>query len=97
MLSNIENIEKLLKKYNFDYIYINQKDISKIPWEYIPEEIFYDFKGPANYLGSIKIDDKLIEVYWNPTVDIGYAELRYKNLKKERKIKIEDLLNKKES
>lgn len=98
MLSKIENIENLIDEYNFDCVYINTKNIEDFDFEFINEELVVDFSGPPNYLGIVKIDtNKPIEVYWNSKIEVNYAELKYKNIKKERKNKIEDILNKKES
>lgn len=88
MLSKIKNIEKLFEEYKFDYIYINPKNIKDFDFDPNPEDLVDG--GTPNFLSTI-LDHK-IEVYWNPKIEVGYAELKYKNLKKERKIKIQDLL-----
>lgn len=91
----IKNLEILYEKYNFDYIYINPKNIDDINFEFIPEETVVDFSVPPNYLGSVKIKQKLIEIYWDKKVNIDDIIFKYKSIKKERLEKIKNI--KKES
>ena len=87
----INNIKILFEKYNFDYIYINPKNIKDIDFEFIPEEVLADSKCPPNYLGCIKFDDKLVEVFWNPKVDVEDFKFKFRNIRNERKSKLDNL------
>ncbi len=90
----MKDLEKLFEQYNFDYIVINPNDIDNIiEWELIPEEIFADFTGPPGYLGSVKLKDKLIEVYWNIKITPGDVIFKYKTIQKERSVKLNTLHN----
>jgi hypothetical protein len=89
----LTDIQKTFELYNFDYIEINPKNANHLKWEIVPEEMFTDFNGPYNYYGKIKISDKLIEVYWNEDVLTNHFIFKYKNIKKERKIKFNSLID----
>jgi hypothetical protein len=89
----MKNLEKLFEQYNFDYIVINPNDIdSIIEWEIIPEEIFADFTAPPDYIGTIKLKDKLIEVYSDKKITSGDVIFKYKTIRKERNIKLKKIL-----
>jgi len=102
----IDKIIKLHDKYNFDYIYINPDNISdfRYYWKYIAEEISVDFTSPKGYLGIIQItrDDeqkyhgvkspKDVEVYQDKNITPGEIIFKFKNIQKERKVKLDNLL-----
>lgn len=50
----LKDLPILFEKYNFDYIYINPKDIKNLEFEFKNEELVVDFSGPPNYLGTVK-------------------------------------------
>ncbi len=87
----LNNLEYLYEKYNFDYIYINQKNIDDLDFVIIPEEILTDFHNPMNYIGTIRIKESNIEVYWNPKITPGDVIFKFKDVKKERKVKLNNL------
>lgn len=88
----IKNLEILFEKYNFDYIYINPKNIDDIYFEFISEEILTDFKGSDNYLGTVKLKDNLIQVFWDKKIVPDNVVFKYKNLSKERNSKLKNLM-----
>lgn len=92
----IEQIKMLFEKYNFDYIRINPKDLHKIDWEFIPEELFIDVKNKPGYLGSININNHIVEVFYDREIEIGNILFKYDNIQKERKYKLNNLLKEKE-
>ena len=87
----LKDLPILFEKYNFDYIYINPRDIRNLEFEVKNEELLADFKSPPNYLGSVKINEKYVEVYWNPMVKIGNFSYKFKNIKKERLVKLKQI------
>lgn len=87
----LKDLPILFEKYNFDYIYINPKDIKNLEFEVKNEELLADFSGPPNYLGTVKINEKSLDVYWNPMVKIGDFSYRFKNIKKERTVKLKNI------
>lgn len=89
----IDKIDKLFKKYNFDYIYINPIDIYNIDFEIDNDELFVDFKGKPNYLGYIKLENNIISVYWNKKITPGDVIFGYKNIKKERNVKLSNIFH----
>ena len=90
----MEKIKILFEKYNFDYIVINSKCITYLDWEYSTEELRVDFIGKPGYLGSIKINDKLIEVYYdNKKVSLGEILFKFNDIRKERCIKLSEILS----
>ena len=88
----MENLKILFEKYNFDYIYINPKNISDIEFEFITEETIIDFKSKPYYLGTIKLNNIIIEVYFDKKITPGDVIFKYKNIKKERSIKLKNLM-----
>lgn len=91
----MKNLEKLLEQYNFDYIIISPEDIDNFEWEFIPEEILIDCVTPQYYIGSIKVKDIIIEVYRDERITSGDVILKYKDLKKERNIKLKNIIDSK--
>jgi hypothetical protein len=89
----MENLKKLFDKYNFDYIYINPKNVDDLDFEFMPEEILVDFAGPPNYLGTILLKGEKIEVYFNRKITPGDVIFKYKNLKKERSVKLRNVIH----
>lgn len=87
----MDKIKILFEKYNFDYIYINPKNLDYLDWEFIPEELLVDCKTPPGYIGTIKINNNHIEVYYNEKITPGDVIFKYKDIKKERSIKLNDL------
>jgi len=87
----MKKIEILFEKWNFDYIYIHPKNIDDIFFELIPEEVLVDFKSPPNYIGSLKINDKLIEVYHDKKITPDDVIFKFKDIKKERSVKLNNL------
>jgi len=87
----MKKIEILFEKYNFDYIYINPKNIDDIFWDMIPEEMFADFKSLPGYIGLLKINDNFIEVYSDKKITPGDVIFKYKDIKKERSVKLNNL------
>jgi hypothetical protein len=88
----IDKLQILFEKYKFDYLYINPKNISDIEFEFIPDEMFSDFKCKPDYLGTVKINNILIEVYYDKKITPGDVIFKYKDIKKERIVKLEKLL-----
>lgn len=88
-----EKFRILFEKYNFDFIYINPQDSKHINFEYLPEEILVDFKGKPNYLGTVKINNTNIEVFYNKNISLGHVIFKYKDIKKERRIKLDIIHN----
>lgn len=84
----MKKLEILFEKYRFDYVYINPKDIDDMLFEYIPEEALADFSGLPNYLGTIKIQGFDIGVYFNKKIKKGEVVFKFKDVSKERKIKL---------
>lgn len=87
----MKNLEILFEKYKFDYIYINPKDIKVLKFEFIPEEILVDCDAPVNYVGTIKMNNAYIEVYWSKKIDQGDVIFKYNDIRKERSIKMSRL------
>ena len=87
----LKNVEILFEKYNFDYVYINPKNIADLDFEFIPEETLLDFKGPKEYLGTIKINETKIPVFWNKKIKVDDILFKYKDIRKERRVKIEQI------
>ena len=87
----MKKIKILFDKYKFDYIYINPKNLDYLDWEFIPEESLVDFKSPPGYIGTIKINEKLIEVYYDKKITPGDVIFKYKDIKKERSVKLNTL------
>lgn len=83
----------LFEKYNFDYIYINPKNIPDLDFLFIPDETVIDFKGKPKYLGAIKINDVIIEVFYDKKITPGDVIFKYKNIKKERVVKLASIIN----
>lgn len=101
----VNKIIELHNKYNFDYIYINPDNISdfRYYWKYIAEETSVDFVSPKDYLGVIQLvndenkyhgikSPKDIEVYQDKKITPGDVIFKFKNLQKERKVKLNNLL-----
>lgn len=86
-----EKLQTLFEKYNFDYIYINKKDIEKLDFEMIPEEYLMDYKTPKFYIGTVKLNDSNVEVYWDKKITPGDVIFKYKDIKKERNIKLKNI------
>ena len=89
----MKNLEILFEKYKFDYICINPRALEYLEWEWTQEELLADFIGKPAYLGTIKLKDKNIDVFFDDKIKNGSIALKYNNIKKERKIKINNLLN----
>ena len=87
----IKNLEILHTQYKFDYIYINPKNIKDLNFEFKPEEMFADFASPAYYLGSIILNNTDINVYWDKKITPDDVIFKYKDIKKERSIKLSTL------
>jgi len=87
----LEKLEKIFDKYNYDFIYINPKDINNINFEYISEETVVDFYGLANYLGLINFNGNIIKVFYDKNITQGDFVFKYNNIKKERKMKLKKL------
>ena len=83
----------LFEKYNFDYIYINPKNIPDLDFLFLRDETIIDFKGKPHYLGSIKINEVIIEVYFNKKITPGDVIFKYKSIKKERMIKLSSIID----
>ena len=83
----------LFEKYKFDYICINPKALEYLEWEWIPEELVADFIGMPKYLGTIKLKEQNINVFFDDKIERGSIILKYNDIKKERKIKLNNLLN----
>ena len=81
----------MFEKLKFDYIYINPKNINDVDFEIINEELLADFNGPPNYLSKLKLNNVIIDVYWNPTIPIGEFTYHYNDVKKERTVKLNNL------
>lgn len=88
----MEKIKILFEKYKFDYIVINPKGLEYLEWEFIPEELLADFVGKPGYLGSIKIDNKLIEVYYDKKVPLGEILFKFNDIRKERSVKLSEII-----
>lgn len=87
----MKDLEKLYEKYKFDFICINPKDIDNVNFEYIPEEILIDHWSPPAYIGKVKLNEKLIEVYFDKKITPGDVIFKYKTIQKERLIKLDNL------
>jgi hypothetical protein len=87
----MDKLNTLFEKYKFDYIYINPKELEYLDWDFIPEESLIDFKSPPGYLGTITLKNKHIEVYYNEKITSGDVIFKYKDIRKERKIKLNNL------
>lgn len=89
----IEKLKTLFEKYNFDYIYINPKQLEYLDWDFIPEETLIDFKSSPGYLGTITLKNKHIEeVYYKEKITPGDVIFKFKDIKKERRIKLNNLM-----
>jgi len=89
----IEPIKILFEKYNFDFIYINPKNLADLYLKFEPEEYFIDIIDDPNYLGIIKINDVIIEVFQDKTLSIDDITFKYKDIKKERSVKLSKLFD----
>ena len=89
----MEELAILFEKYNFDYLYINPKGIEYLDWEFIPDETLVDFKGRPGYLGTIILKGTAIEVYYDEKITSGDVIFKYKNIKKERMVKLMSIIN----
>ena len=87
-----KKIQILFEKYKFDYIYISPRNINDLEFEFIPDEMFADFKSPPDYLGTIKIDNVFIEVRYDKKITPGDVIFKYKDIKKERNIKLKNIM-----
>lgn len=87
----MKDLEKLYLEYNFDYIYINPKDIDNISFEWLPDEYLVDVKLPHDYIGRVKLNNNLIEVYYDKKITPGDVIFKYKTIQKERSIKLDNL------
>lgn len=87
-----EKLKALFEEYNFDYIYINPKELEYLDWDFIPEETLVDFKSPPGYLGKITLKNNHIEVYYNEKITPGDVIFKYKDIRKERRIKLNKLM-----
>ncbi len=89
----MDNLNTLFEKYKFDYIYISPRNIVDLEFEFIPDEMFADFKSKPDYLGTTKINNILIEVFYDKKITPGDVIFKYKDIKKERKIKLISVIN----
>lgn len=89
----MDNLNILFEKYKFDYIYINPKDIEKLNFEIIKEELFADFKGEPYWVGEIRLNNNTIDVYYDKKITPGDMIFKYKDIKKERRAKLNNLIN----
>jgi len=88
----MKDLEILFEKYNFDFIYINPKQLEYLDWDFIPEELLIDIKTLPGYLGTITLLNKQIEVYYDKKITSGDMIFKYKDIKKERKIKLSNII-----
>jgi hypothetical protein len=88
-----KNLGILFDKYNFDYIYINPKQLEYLEWDFIPEEYLVDSKNEPGYLGTITLQNDHIKVYYDKKIIPGDMIFKYKDIKEERKIKLFDIIN----
>ena len=93
MKLEVEKLESLFEEYKFDFISINPKDIDSIDWEFIPEDVLVDSSGIGNYLGKVKLKNTLITVLWNVKITPGDVIFKYKNIKKERSVKLSNIIH----
>jgi len=89
----MKNLQILFEKYNFDYIFINPKQLEYLTWDFIPEESLVDFKNIPGYLGTITLLNNKIEVYYDKKITPGDVIFKYKDIKEERKLKLFDIIN----
>ena len=87
----IKNLEILFEQYNFDYICINPKNIPDLDFLFIPDETIADYKVKPEYLGSIELNNNIVEVYHNKKITPGDVIFKYKSIKNERKVKLAKL------
>jgi hypothetical protein len=87
----MNNIKILFEKYNFDYIYINPKALEYLDWDFIPDELLVDVKHEPGYIGTLSINNSKIKVYYDKKITPGDVTFKYKNIRKERNIKLENL------
>jgi len=92
----MEEIKILFEKYNFDYICINPKALEYLDWDFIPEDMFMDIKREPGYLGTITIGKNHIDVFFDKEIERDDVVFKYKDIKKERKYKINNLLKEEE-
>lgn len=88
----MEQIKILFEKYNFDYICINPKSIEYLDWDFIPDELLADVKTEPGYIGTLSVNDSKIKVFYDKKITPGDVIFKYKNIRKERKYKINNLL-----
>lgn len=88
----MKKLELLFEKYNFDYIFIHPNDIDNIQWELNPEEIFMDFVDAPGCIGTLKLKNKIIAVYWDKKITPGEVIFKYDTIQKERKVKLNNLI-----
>jgi len=86
----MDNLKILFEKYNFDFIYINPKNIIDIDFLYDAEMLVLD-NVSENYLGEVKINNTKIRVYYDKKITPGDVIFKYKDIKKERKVKLNNL------
>jgi len=86
----METIQLLYEKYKFDYIYINPENINDIDYLYDAEIILID-NIVRNYLGEVKINDSKIRVHYDKKITPGDVIFKYKNIKKERCVKLNNI------
>jgi len=85
-------LKTLFEKYNFDFIYINPKNINNIDFLYDAEMLVID-NVSENYVGEVKINDKKVRVYYDKKITPGDVIFKYKDIKKERKVKLFSIIN----
>lgn len=86
----MDNLKILFEKYNFDFIYINPKNIIDMDFLYDAEMLVID-NVTENYLGEVKINNTKIRVYYDKKITPGDVIFKYKDIKKERKVKLNNL------
>ena len=86
----MDNLKILFEKYNFDFIYINPKNIIDMDFLYDAEMLVLD-NVSENYLGEVKINNTKIRVYYDKKITPGDVIFKYKDIKKERKVKLNNL------
>lgn len=89
----MNKIKILFEKYNFDYICINPTNIDYIDWDFIPDELLVDVKHEPGYIGTLSINNSKIKVFYDKKITPGDVIFKYKNIKKERNVKLKDLFN----
>ena len=89
----MDKLNTLFEKYKFDYVHISPKNIVDLAFEFIPDEYLTDFKSKPDYLGIIKLNNSIIEVYYDKKITPGDVIFKYKDIKKERKVKLISVIN----